>query len=342
MNYDHISDFDYELPEQLIAQYPLSERSASRLMKINAKEKSLDHRQFPDLLELLRPNDLLVVNNTKVFPARLYGKKSTGGKIECLVERVLYKNRALVHLKASKSPKPGTIILFPSISATVIERQDDLFLLTFDCENLFDLLEKIGRIPLPSYIDRSDANEDRSRYQTVYARYRGAVAAPTAGLHFTEELIKKIKKKNITITEITLHVGAGTFQPLRVDDLNAHKMHHEYLEVSQETCDVVKQCQQKGGRVVAVGTTTLRALETAAQNGIVSPFQGDTDLFIRPGYSFRCVDVLLTNFHLPKSTLLMLVTAFGGYDLMMYAYQEAVKKEYRFYSYGDAMWIEGV
>jgi len=343
MSYDHISDFDYELPEQLIAQHPLAERSASRLMSLNVSHQAISHSYFTDIVNSIMSNDLLIVNNTKVFPARLYGSKSTGGQIECLVERVLSNKTALAHIKSSKSPKQnGRLYFSDSLTAIVIERVGDLFLLKFECDTtLFDALQKIGHIPLPSYIDRVATEEDKERYQTVYAEHLGAVAAPTAGLHFTSDLLSQLKSRGVQIAQITLHVGAGTFQPLRVEKLDAHQMHNEYLEVSKTTCEAIQACRRNGGRVIAVGTTTLRALETATHDKITQPFTGNTDLFIRPGYQFQSVDALITNFHLPKSSLLMLVTAFGGYDLVMQAYREAIHNAYRFYSYGDAMFIYG-
>lgn len=343
MSYENLSDFDYVLPENLIAKHPLADRTASRLLTVNANDKSLVHSYFPDILTLITPDDLLVLNDTKVFPARLYGRKSTGGQIECLIERVLSANTALAHLKSSKSPKPGAQIIFSeSLSASVIERQDDLFLLKFETEmSLFDILESIGHIPLPPYINRPDNAEDKDRYQTVYAQHLGSVAAPTAGLHFTSELLDEIASRGVSIAKVTLHVGAGTFQPVREEKLDAHKMHSEYFEVSEETCKAIQECRERGGRVIAVGTTTLRALETATQDKMTKPFKGESQLFIRPGYRFQCVDALITNFHLPKSSLLILVAAFAGYDLIMRAYDEAIQKSYRFFSYGDAMFICG-
>ncbi|MCB1827265.1 MAG: tRNA preQ1(34) S-adenosylmethionine ribosyltransferase-isomerase QueA [Coxiellaceae bacterium] len=339
MSHDHISSYDYHLPEQLIAQYPLSERSASRLLYLDAKSQSFHDKQFVDVIDLLEPNDLLVVNDTRVFPARLYGKKETGGKVECLVERVLSDRRALVHLKSSKSPKPETMLIFSDVlRAKVIDRAEDLFLLEFNCEgNLFECLEEAGQVPLPPYIERVATDSDKNRYQTIYAKELGAVAAPTAGLHFSEEIMKVLEQKGVKVVHVTLHVGAGTFQPLRVEQLDAHKMHQEYINVSQSACEAINTCQ---GRVVAVGTTTLRALESASRSGKLAPYEGDTDIFIRPGFTFHCVDALITNFHLPKSTLLMLVAAFSGYELMMKAYQHAIAEQYRFYSYGDAMFIK--
>jgi S-adenosylmethionine:tRNA ribosyltransferase-isomerase len=344
MVYDHLSDFDYVLPKHLIAHYPLVERSASRLLRLSGGNLDISHGCFSDVLQHLQPNDLLVVNNTKVFPARLYGRKASGGKVECLIERVLSDNRALVHLKSSKSPKPGSQIIFSTgLTAELISRAGDLFMLAFDCsESLYDVLEKIGEVPLPPYIDRSVERSDKDRYQTVYAACPGAVAAPTAGLHFTPELLASLQQKNINIAAITLHVGAGTFQTIRVSNLNEHKMHSEMIEVSDATCIAIQKCRAAGGRVIAVGTTSLRALESASKHGKITPYQGETDLFIRPGYNFQCVDTLITNFHLPQSSLLVLVSAFGGYDLIMQAYQQAIEKEYRFFSYGDAMMIDRV
>lgn len=339
MAYNHINEFDYELPETLIAQYPLPERTASRLMKVSIQEQSCSHGWFPDVLEWLNPGDLLVLNDTKVFPARLYGAKETGGQIECLIERVVGLRQALTHIKASKAPKVGSKLKFDAMHAEVISREGELFLLEFDCEELFSYLEKSGHIPLPPYISREDETLDESRYQTVYAKHRGAVAAPTAGLHFSKELLSAIEKKGIKIETVTLHVGAGTFQPVRVESISSHKMHRETFSISQACSESVNQTHAEGGRVLAVGTTTLRALESASRSGKTCPYAGETDLFIRPGFQFNAVDALVTNFHLPKSTLLMLVTAFGGYDNVMQAYREAVVEHYRFFSYGDAMLI---
>lgn len=330
-----LSDFDFDLPQELIAQYPKKERSASRLLCLDKVTSKIQHRQFADILDFINPDDLLVFNDTKVIPARLFGNKITGGKIEILVERVLENNQVLAHVKASKAPKPNTeLIIADEFKVIVIERIDDLFKLQFN-EDVFSVLEQAGHIPLPPYIARSDEHDDHERYQTVYAKNRGAVAAPTAGLHFDADLMAKIPNKAF----ITLHVGAGTFQPVRVENVTEHKMHAEYIEVSKEVSEQIKQTKANGGRVIAVGTTCVRSLETAAQSGEIKPFSGETDIFIYPGYKFNCIDALITNFHLPKSTLLMLVSTLAGYDSVMHAYNEAVKEKYRFFSYGDAMFI---
>jgi len=336
-----LSDFDYFLPNHLIAQRPLPCRSTSRLLCVETAQARLSDCYFENIIDWMRPQDVLVVNNTRVFPARLRGEKVSGARIECLIERFLSGNQALVHLRSNRSPKPGSMLTFSdTLTAEVLGREGALFLLQFHCHSkLIDALKKYGEIPLPPYIKRPVDEEDKERYQTVYGQQEGAVAAPTAGLHFTHDLLEKIRLHGITVVEITLHVGAGTFQPVREEKLHLHKMHQECCEVSQEVCDVIRQCQQDSGRVIAVGTTTLRALETAASNGSIMPYKKATDLFIRPGYHFNCVNVLITNFHLPKSSLLMLVAAFGGYDLIMKAYQRAINNNYRFYSYGDAMMI---
>ncbi len=336
-----LDDFDYHLPTSLIAKYPLAERSASRLLVVNPAQTSITNRQFQDVLTFLSEDDLLVFNNTKVIPARLEGKKATGGRLELLVERIISDKTMLAHIKASHAPKVGSLIYCGSVAFTVLERQNSLFLLKSESEEkIIDIVQEQGAMPLPPYMERSAQALDESRYQTVYAKIDGAVAAPTAGLHFDEVMLEKIKAKGVATAEVTLHVGAGTFQPVRVDDLDEHHMHSEWLDVSQEVCDAVLACQQRGGRVVAVGTTVVRSLEAAfAAKGDLLPFSGETNLFIRPGFKFQCVDVLITNFHLPKSTLLMLVSAFGGYDLMREAYQKAVENKYRFFSYGDAMLI---
>jgi len=335
-------DFDYELDESLIAKYPNKERASSRLLQVDRQNTAITHGNFKDILEFVTPNDLLVLNDTRVIPARLFGEKGTGGKIECLVERVLSDNRLLAHIKASKAPKPGTEIILADgkIKATVIARADDLFELEISNEQpVIELLEAYGEMPLPPYIDRIPEELDDERYQTVFARERGAVAAPTAGLHFSEEILDEIKARGTDIAYVTLHVGAGTFQPVRVDNIHEHKMHSEWMQVNAKLCDAVKNCQLRGGRVIAVGTTVVRCLETAAQSGEIKPYSGETDIFIYPGFEFHAIDALITNFHLPKSTLLMLVSAFAGYDLMREAYQQAVAERYRFFSYGDAMLI---
>ena len=332
------SDFDYNLPEELIAQFPLSARSDSRLLVV--KNNQLTDNSFKNIIDLISADDLLVFNNTQVIPARLYGTKSTGGKIEILVERVLSENTALAHVKASKSPKKGALLVInDQFSAIVNDRDGSLFELEFN-QPLLVALDQFGHIPLPPYIERGDEESDFDRYQTVYGSVPGAVAAPTAGLHFDDELLAAIKAKGVETTEVTLHVGAGTFQPVRVDNIQDHHMHSEYVEVSQQTVDQIKACKARGGRVIAVGTTSVRSLESAAGDGELKAFSGDTDIFIFPGYEFKVIDSLITNFHLPESTLLMLVSALAGYDTMMAAYQHAVTEKYRFFSYGDAMFIQ--
>lgn len=331
------TDFSFDLPPELIAQHPLAERTASRLLVLH--DGQVSDRLFTDLVEFLQPDDLLVMNNTRVIPGRLFGQKATGGKVEVLVERVVDAHQVLAHVRASKSPKPGSELhLEGGIQAEVTGREGDLFCLLFAGEQpVVELLEGHGHMPLPPYIERSDAAADRERYQTVFAERQGAVAAPTAGLHFDQAMLDALAEKGVDSTFVTLHVGAGTFQPVRVDNIDEHHMHKEYIEVSAETVAAVKQTQARGGRVVAVGTTSVRALESAAQQGELKPFTGDTDIFITPGYRFKVVDLLITNFHLPESTLLMLVCAFAGYDEVMAAYRHAVKQDYRFFSYGDAM-----
>lgn len=335
------SDFNYNLPEALIAQKPLSERTASRLLHLNRNTGELIDKKFSDLLDLISPRDLLVFNDTRVIPARLFGKKETGGKIEILIERVLNEHEALAHIRASKSPKIGAQILLENDYIVKMQgREEDLFHLHFDSEKtLLEILAEIGHIPLPPYIERADDENDFTRYQTVFGKNAGAVAAPTAGLHFDEEMIEKIKRNGIQTTFVTLHVGSGTFQPVRVEDLSQHIMHKEFFSVSQETVEAVEKTRQRGGRVIAIGTTAVRALESASCSGHLQASFGDTDLFITPSYEFKSVDAMLTNFHLPESTLLMLVSAFSSYEFVMKAYQHAVAQKYRFFSYGDAMWI---
>ncbi|MCW9012282.1 MAG: tRNA preQ1(34) S-adenosylmethionine ribosyltransferase-isomerase QueA [Gammaproteobacteria bacterium] len=337
------SDFDYHLPEGLIAQYPLAERTASRLLHVAGDTRQDLH--FSDILNLIKAGDLLVFNNTKVIPARLHGHKDTGGKVEVLVERLLDTHRLLAHVRASKSPKPGSMLILENeIKATMLGRQGELFELEFQSDqSVTDLLEQHGHMPLPPYIERADEQSDQQRYQTVYAEHPGAVAAPTAGLHFDNALLAQLKQKGVEFAQVTLHVGAGTFQPVRVENIHDHHMHAEYIDVSPQVVAQVAQAKARGGRVIAVGTTAVRCLESAAQasaTGELGSFQGDTDIFIYPGYEFKVVDALITNFHLPQSTLLMLVCAFAGYDAMMVAYRHAVASEYRFFSYGDAMFIE--
>ena len=301
-----VIDFDYDLPGSLIAQIPLEKRSASRLLCLDKNLGSLQHEQFVDLPSLLNPGDLLVFNNTRVIPARLFGKKETGGQLEVLIERVLSDEKVLAHVRASKSPKPGTKILFDeNISATIVKRHDALFELKFLSDNsILEILNCIGHIPLPPYIERPDGEADHERYQTVFAKHAGAVAAPTAGLHFDSELLKILENKGINSAFVTLHVGAGTFQPVRVDDIKDHKMHSEVIEVTQDVCDKISQTKHKGNKVIAVGTTSVRCLETAVQEGELKPFTGETDIFITPGYEFKIIDALITIFIFPNQHLL--------------------------------------
>ncbi len=342
------TDFHYELPNELIARYPLAERTASRLLCLDGSSGDIQHRHFTDLLNLLQPNDLLVFNNTRVIPARLWGQKASGGKVEVLVERIVSEHECLAHVRASKSPKPGSELWLRADANSdavdarleVLGREGELFHLRSQGEaSLLSILQAIGHMPLPPYIDRADEALDQERYQTVYSERDGAVAAPTAGLHFDEELIQACRDRGADIGFVTLHVGAGTFQPVRVDDIENHHMHAEYLEVSAEICDQVARARREGGRVIAVGTTAVRSLETAASSDELKPFSGDSQIFIYPGYQFQVVDGLLTNFHLPESTLIMLVSAFAGRDFIMRAYREAVHQQYRFFSYGDAMFL---
>lgn len=334
------SDFSYELPAELIAQHPEPVRSASRLLHVNASTAAWSDKQFIDFPALLKPDDLLVFNDTRVIPARVYGHKPTGGKVEIMLERILTGDRILAQVNASKALRADTPIqLAAGVTATLLGRHDDLFELQLSTDPLSFFLEH-GALPLPPYIERGAEAADAERYQTVYSRELGAVAAPTAGLHFDAAILERIAALGVRSAFITLHVGAGTFQPLRVDDLDQHRMHEEVVQVSAQVCDAIAATRAGGGRVIAVGTTVVRSLETAAASGVLQPCQSETRLFIRPGYHFNVIDGLLTNFHLPESTLLMLVCAFGGYDTMMAAYRHAVAARYRFFSYGDAMFIE--
>ncbi|MBA6413739.1 tRNA preQ1(34) S-adenosylmethionine ribosyltransferase-isomerase QueA [Parahaliea sp. F7430] len=343
------SDFFYDLPPSLIAQHPLAQRSDSRLLCLDGSSGAIEHSYFHSLLNYLRPNDLLVFNNTRVIPARLWGQKETGGRLEILIERLTGIDTALAHIRSSKSPKPGSRILLSAeqgaepgpFSLEVIDRVGALFALrTPEGQPLSEVLQVIGHMPLPPYIERSDEAFDQDRYQTVYAEREGAVAAPTAGLHFSDTLLQALEQQGIRRSFVTLHVAAGTFQPVRAEQIEDHHMHAEYLEVDAEVCEAVAQTRERGGRVIAVGTTAVRALETAsAETGLPQPYCGDTDIFIYPGYDFKAVDALVTNFHLPESTLLMLVSAFAGREAIMAAYSEAIEQSYRFFSYGDAMFI---
>ncbi len=334
------SEFNFELPEHLIAQHPLENRSDSRLLHLDKASGEVVDRLFKDLLSQLQPNDLLVFNNTKVIPARLKGQKATGGQVEVFIERVLDEKYAKTMLKANKSVKLGTKIYFDGEAKLRVMAHKGMFFLCETIETtLANLMQAHGHMPLPPYITRKADEADDSRYQTVYAAQAGAVAAPTAGLHFDDQLLSQIKAKGVQFAHVTLHVGAGTFQPVKSDNIHDHQMHKEWLEVTPEVCDMVKNTQAKGGRVIAVGTTAVRCLETASQSGDIEPYQGDTQIFIFPGYEFKAIDGLITNFHLPESTLVMLVSALAGKDNILNAYQHAIEKEYRFFSYGDAMLI---
>ena len=341
------ADFAFDLPEELIAQQPLPERSASRLLEVDGQSGEITHRVFTDLPALLAPGDLLIFNNTRVLPARLYAQKQTGGKAEILIERLLGDGGALAHVRASKSPREGMLLIITSESESdlselalrVIGREGALYRLAPESGSIKEMMRRFGHMPLPPYIERSDTPEDRDRYQTVFGRRDGAVAAPTAGLHFDQPLLDTLKLAGIAISEVTLHVGAGTFQPVRADNIEEHIMHSEYVEVDQACCDAIARCRSQGGRVVAIGTTAVRSLETAARDGIPEPYSGDTDIFLYPGCKFNVVDAMVTNFHLPESTLIMLVSAFSGMDNIKSAYASAIENRYRFFSYGDAMFL---
>ena len=336
-----LDDFDYLLPPELIAQTPLAARSDSRLLVLTGE--TLTDKTFSDLPDLVGPGDLLVFNDTRVIHARLHGVKETGGQIEVLVERAIGPHEALAQVRSSKSPRAGSRLrLADAFDVTVLGRVGEFFHLRFpDDEDLTALLERHGKLPLPPYIDRAADNHDESRYQTVYARESGSVAAPTAGLHFDAALLAKLEQRGARAAWLTLHVGAGTFQPVRVNQLDEHRMHCERYVIPQETVEAIAATRAAGGRVIAVGTTSLRALEGAAQEGALEAGSGETEIYILPGFRFKVADALITNFHLPKSTLLMLVSAFAGYDTMRQAYAHAVAQSYRFFSYGDAMFITG-
>lgn len=336
-----LSDFHYNLPEELIAQFPADQRGASRLLYMCGAE--IEDRVFSDIESLLNPGDLLVLNNTRVMRARFYGRKESGGNVEVLLERLLPDGTALAKVRASKSPKPGSRLFLGNegmeTPVTMVRREGDFFILEPQQGDWHSLMTDFGHMPLPPYIRREDNAFDESRYQTVFASRNGAVAAPTAGLHFEQTLLDRLREKGIESVEVTLHVGAGTFQPVRVGNIQDHVMHSEWVEVNDEVCEQVEAAHERGGRVIAVGTTCVRSLETAAAGGSLAPYCGETRLFITPGYRFRVVDALITNFHLPESTLLMLVCAFAGYGEAMNAYRHAVRNKYRFFSYGDAMFI---
>ncbi|MFA3789610.1 tRNA preQ1(34) S-adenosylmethionine ribosyltransferase-isomerase QueA [Aliiglaciecola sp. SL4] len=342
-----LSDFHFDLPERLIARYPTEQRTASKLLCLDGKTGGLKDTHFSAFVDLVDEGDLLIFNNTRVIPARLLGKKSTGGKVEVLVERIIDEKTVLAHVKSSKSPKPGALLVLEEhIQMEMVLRHDQLFeLKVVNQEPVLSLLEKYGHMPLPPYIDRPDEDSDKERYQTVYSEKPGAVAAPTAGLHFDEATLEALKNKGVNTAFVTLHVGAGTFQPVRVDNIQDHHMHSEYAEVPEDVVDAINLAKSKGKRVIAVGTTSVRSLESAAAASIkkgkpLEAFFDDTDIFIYPGYQFEIVDAMLTNFHLPESTLIMLISAFAGRENVMGAYAQAIANEYRFFSYGDAMFIE--
>lgn len=338
-----VADFSFDLPDELIARFPKQDRTSSRLLSLDGPSGVVEHKVFSDFLELVNENDLLVFNNTRVIPARMFGQKASGGKVEVLVERVLDEHRVLAHVRASKSLKPGNeVILEGKAKATMVARHDTLFELEFEhSQNVLDILNDIGHMPLPPYIDRPDNEADRERYQTVYGEKPGAVAAPTAGLHFDDKLMTALKNKGVQMAFVTLHVGAGTFQPVRVATVDEHIMHSEYIEVPDDVVAAVANTKANGGRVIAIGTTSVRSLESAAKvhGGKLDTYFGDTDIFIYPGYQFNVVDAMITNFHLPESTLIMLVSAFAGQNNIMGAYNTAIEQQYRFFSYGDAMFL---
>ena len=337
----HKRDFHFDLPEELIAAYPAEQRSGSRLMHLDASTGAISHYQFQDLPGLLHPTDLMVFNNTRVIRARLFGARESGGRVEILVERLLGGDEVLAQVRSSKPLREGVRIKLDNSEylLTCLGRKDSFYHLAFPAPGVDQVLEELGHIPLPPYIHRADEALDESRYQTVYASKKGAVAAPTAGLHFDEGILSAIEAKGIERVEVTLHVGAGTFQPLRVDDLEQHQMHSEWFEIEPRVAEQINARKKAGGRVLAVGTTSVRSLESASRSGVLHPSRGETDIFIYPGYEFQMVDAMLTNFHLPESTLIMLVAAFAGREQVLTAYHEAVREGYRFFSYGDAMLV---
>ncbi|MCK5817958.1 MAG: tRNA preQ1(34) S-adenosylmethionine ribosyltransferase-isomerase QueA [Psychromonas sp.] len=341
-----VSDFSFHLPESLIARYPIPDRSASRLLYLNGDSGKLTHLNFKHIIDLIDKNDLLVLNDTRVIPARLFGYKATGGKIEVLVERVLDDKSFLAHIRSSKSPKPGCKLhLENSVDAVMVARQGSLFVIHIDDKRtVLEVLEDIGHMPLPPYIDRPDDDSDKERYQTVYNKHPGAVAAPTAGLHFDEPLLSSLKAKGVDFAFVTLHVGAGTFQAVKVNNIHDHHMHSELTQVNREVIDKINATKARGGRVIAVGTTSVRSIESMAKasknkDNTLCPYFEETDIFIYPGYQFELIDAMITNFHLSRSTLLMLVSAFSGKENIDTAYQIAIQEKYRFFSYGDAMFL---
>lgn len=337
-----LDDFQFELPERLIASYPLARRSESQLLCLNRQNGEMRHKKFCHILEEIKKGDLLIFNDTKVIPARLHGYKLTGGRVEVLVERILNDESMLAQLRVSKPPRIGDRLIFSDeIYLDVTHRYQQFYELSYrhTDKTILEVIEEIGEVPLPPYIDRAPEEKDKQRYQTIYAKNKGAVAAPTAGFHFDEELLQQLQHKQVEFGFLTLHVGSGTFTPVRTKNIQEHKMHAERFQVSEALCQQVMQAKKENRRIIAVGTTSLRALETASQSGKIEPCHGETNLFIYPGFNFHYVDALITNFHLPGSTLLMLVCAFGGYENVMRAYRTAIERSYRFYSFGDAMMI---
>jgi len=333
-----LTDFDFELPKSLIAQNPTENRTDSRLL---VPQSTIIDSFFHQIASFIKPGDLLVMNNTRVIPARLFGHKESGGKVEIMIERLLNDRQVLAMIKASRAPQIDSFITLENgEKAQVVSKENGFYTLDFLTDSLLDLLDNVGHIPLPPYIERGDEQADLERYQTVFAKEDGAVAAPTAGLHFDDELLSSLKEKGINHCFVTLHVGAGTFQPVKVDEITDHKMHSEYFEIDQITVDQINQTKKNGGRVIAVGTTAVRSIESAAKSGALKATKEETDIFIYPGYEFKIVDMLITNFHLPKSSLLMLVSAFIGRERMMEIYHHAIENKYRFFSYGDAMLLE--
>ncbi len=333
-------DFDYKLPEELIASYPLESRDASRLLKLDKQTGDIVDHKFTDFIDFVTDKDLLIFNDSKVMFARLYGKKTTGAKLEFLVEKIKTPKVFETHIKANRAPSIGSEIFIENTLAKVLEKDVSVYLLELQGDaDIYQIMNEFGHIPLPQYMKREDEEFDAERYQTVYAKDLGSVASPTAGLHFSDELMQAIKDKGVDTVYITLHVGSGTFKPIQVDDVNNHKMHSEVISVSEEVCEKIHKTKAKGGRVIAIGTTSVRSLETAWQNGEIEPYQGETDIFFYPGKKFNVVDAMITNFHLPKSTLIILVSAFADKEKIMQSYEYAIENKYRFFSYGDAMFI---
>ena len=331
--------FDYTLPSNLIADHPSKQRGDDKLLVLDRSSGALDDTKFSDIINLIKPNDLIIMNDSKVMKARLYGEKTTGGKLEFLIERVLGDDFFYTHIRANHAPKQGATIIICNHHAIIESKKDGLYYVRLQEGNIWDIMDISGHIPLPPYIKREDTKIDEERYQTVYGDSLGSVAAPTAGLHFTHELIDDLKKKQVEFAYITLHVGSGTFKPVQVEDVSKHAMHTEIIHVSSEVCKKIKNIKKNGGRIIAVGTTSVRSLETAAKSGEIRPYRGETDIFLYPGRKFNIVDAMITNFHLPKSTLIMLVSAFSKTEYILKAYNHAITNNYKFFSYGDAMFI---